>query len=306
MNTRIPVTRELLQQRSLPVPGGDADKDERGKALIVGSSLLSGGAASLSGLAAFRAGAGKVTLAVPAPLALLVGVTFPEAGVLAFAADGALHPQVAEASQQIAQIATRCDALLIGPGLADAGTAQSLALALLKHLDAAPMVVDALALGGLWADAQVTRRHGERLLITPHAGEMATLMNVSRHAIEADPLRVAREAADHLGCLVVLKGAQTVIAQPHGGLYLHEADLPGLATSGSGDVLAGTLVGLLARGAEPLSAALHAVSLHAEAGQRLATRVGPLGFLARELPEEIPALLLEHCTPEPSARARRA
>ena len=100
-----------------------------------------------------------------------------------------------------------------------------------------------------------------------------------------------RASGGRLQCIVVLKGSATVIAQPDGPTYLYKGGGVGLATSGSGDVLAGALVALLARGADPIEAAIWSVYLHGEAGRRLAKRIGPLGFLARELPAENPGLM---------------
>ena len=128
-------------------------------------------------------------------------------------------------------------------------------------------------------------------MITPHAGEMAQLLDRSRETIEADPLKAARDAAGLLRAVVVMKGAETHIVDPEGDAWLYGGGGTGLATSGSGDILAGILVGLLARGAKPSQAALWAVFLHGEAGSRLARSQGPLGFLARELAAEVPHIL---------------
>jgi NAD(P)H-hydrate repair Nnr-like enzyme with NAD(P)H-hydrate dehydratase domain len=109
--------------------------------------------------------------------------------------------------------------------------------------------------------------------------------------VERDPARVARLAADRFGAVVALKGAETWIAEPAGKLYRYTGGSIGLATSGSGDTLAGIVTGLAARGASPVRATLWATYLHGAAGRQLARRVGPLGFLARELLAELPPLL---------------
>lgn len=285
------LTRELLQGLPLPQPEGNTDKDSRGRVLVVGGSATSVGGVTLSALAALRAGAGKVLLAVPESLAVPIAVSFPEAGVHPFAESAGGHPAAAEASMQVATLLENVDAGLIGPGLMDESSAQELAFELLESNCGPYFVIDAMALTGLWSAGELLRRHRGRVIITPHAGEMASLTGLSKETVTADPVRIAREAAAHLDCTVVLKGATTVIARPDGALFLHEGGVTGLATSGSGDVLAGVLTGLLARGTEPLVAALWSVYLHAQAGRRLADRVGALGFLARELPAEIPQLM---------------
>ena len=185
------------------------------------------------------------------------------------------------------------DAFLLGPGLSEEASAQKLAQMLLLSSVGVPFVIDAMSVTGLWDQQRMLTRRGGNLVITPHPGEMAALTGLSKEHINAEPLRVAKEVAGHLQCIVVLKGSATVIAQPDGPTYHYKGGGVGLATSGSGDVLAGALVGLVARGAKPIEAAIWSVYLHGEAGRRLARRVGPLGFLARELPAEIPGLMAE-------------
>jgi ADP-dependent NAD(P)H-hydrate dehydratase len=129
-------------------------------------------------------------------------------------------------------------------------------------------------------------------VLTPHAGEMAAMLGRPRDEVEADQARFAREAAARFGAVVALKGAQTFVAAPGGESYRNARGDVGLATSGSGDTLAGIVGGLLARGAEPVQAAVWGVYLHARAGRRLAERIG-IGFLAREIPAEIPPLMRE-------------
>jgi ADP-dependent NAD(P)H-hydrate dehydratase len=285
------ITPELVHSLTLPWPDKDTDKNSRGAVLVAGGSAMSPGATLLCGLAALRAGAGKVILAVPRQLALDIAVTFPEAGVHAFAASRDGTPRTVLAARDIARLLEKADVGLIGPGLADEATAQDLTRRLLDTDSGPPFIIDALALTGLWHEAGLVARHRDRLVITPHPGEMATLMGVSIDEVNADPPQIAGRAAAHLSCTVVLKGATTVVAQPDGPSYVHEGDCVGLATSGSGDVLAGVLAALIARGATPVVAAVWAVLLHAHAGAALSARIGPLGFLARELPAEIPRLM---------------
>jgi hydroxyethylthiazole kinase-like uncharacterized protein yjeF len=285
-----PITPELLRSLPLPWPDRDTDKNSRGTVLVAGGSLTSPGGAMLCGVAALRAGAGKVSLAVPRPLAMDIAVAFPEAGVHAFAATRDGTPRPGMAARDIAALLDKADVGLIGPGLSDEASAQQLAHKLIESVSKS-FVIDALALTGLWDQAALVARHRGRLVITPHPGEMAKLTGTSIEAVCADPLQTATDAAAHLQCIVVLKGATTVVAQPDGPAYVHEGDCIGLATSGSGDVLAGVLAALIARGAAPPHAAVWAVYLHAQAGIVLSGRIGPLGFLARELPAEIPGLM---------------
>jgi ADP-dependent NAD(P)H-hydrate dehydratase len=287
------VDSELLRGMPLPLPEQHTDKDSRGKVLIAGGSPMSAGAVTLSGIAALRAGAGKVMLAVPQPLSLPIAVGFPEAGVTGFAVTPKGHPSPRKASEQIGALIPQADAFLLGPGLADEASARKIAQMLMQSIVSMHFVIDAMCVAGLREKARLVAKHADKLVITPHPGEMASLTGLSKDHINEDPVRVAQDVAAHLRCVVVLKGAQTVVSQPDGPTYLYRGGGVGLATSGSGDVLAGVLVGLVARGAKPIEAAVWSVYLHGEAGRRLAARVGPVGFLARELPAEIPRLMDE-------------
>jgi hydroxyethylthiazole kinase-like uncharacterized protein yjeF len=134
-------------------------------------------------------------------------------------------------------------------------------------------------------------RFEQAVLLTPHAGELAGLTGAAKEAVNAAPEAAAREAAQRWQAIVALKGALTVIAAPDGRQWLHQGGNTGLAISGSGDVLAGLMAGLAARGATLEQAAAWGVALHAMAGEQLSLRHGPLGYLAREISAEVPALL---------------
>jgi ADP-dependent NAD(P)H-hydrate dehydratase len=129
------------------------------------------------------------------------------------------------------------------------------------------------------------------VILTPHHGEMEKLTGISAEAIAADPIGCARSVAELFEAVVVLKSSETVIADPGGEILLYSSDCAGLATGGSGDVLAGIMAGLAARGADPLTAAAWGVWLHGQAGQGAMERIGPIGFLARDLIQEIPRLM---------------
>lgn len=275
-----PLDSALLRSMPLPRPG-DGGKDERGRVLIAGGGPQLPGAVLLAGEAAIRAGAGKLQLAVAASAAPPLGVAMPEARVIALPERG--DTLADDAHRVLADHLSSCDALLLGPGLMADG--EPLARAVLEKAGLPPVALDAGALGGLSPGP-----FSASLVLTPHAGEMARLLDLSREAIEADPLGAARQAADRFGAVVAMKGARTYVVEP-GRAALYAGGGPGLGVSGSGDVLAGVIAGLLARGVAPFAAAAWGVWLHGEAGRRLAERVGPLGFLARELPREIPALL---------------
>ena len=170
--------------------------------------------------------------------------------------------------------------------------------------DGLTIVLDAAVCACAGPFAEILRRHGGRVVLTPHHGEMAALTGCDAEAIAAHPEQAAREAADKFSAVVVLKASRTVIAPPEGDPLIYAGGGVGLATGGSGDVLAGIIAGLLSRGAAPLDAAAWGVWIHGEAGRRLSERIGPMGFLARELLPEIPSLM-RGVNASPAASARR-
>lgn len=288
--TATAVTREFLRSRPLPQPSDDGDKDQRGRVLVVGGSVEVPGAALLAGIAALRAGAGKLQIATGRSAAPHLGLAVPEALVAGLPETevGGLDPSAADLL--VARV-RRCDAVLVGPGMMDEGAVLALTARLLAEMPAIPLALDAACLIELAAAREALQPHAGRVVITPHAGEMAALLGVDRDSVVSAPLPHARKAASLLKVVVVLKGGRTHIVTPQGEAWTYAEGSVGLATSGSGDVLAGIVAGLLARGAPPADAAIWGVTLHGEAGNRLSTRLGPLGFLARELLTEIPGVL---------------
>lgn len=286
------LTADHLKRFPLPVPH-EGSKDERGSALVLGGSISVPGAALLAGVAALRAGAGKLKIATVETAASGMGLAVPEAMVIGLPETPEGGVDAERAAERLLKVTKGCDALSVGSGMVEDGPVTALAVRLLEALPDASFILDAAAVCGLASHAGDVRRHGGRVVITPHAGEMAQLLDRSREAVEADPLDAALGAADLLGTVVVMKGAKTWIVEPQGARWLYEGGGVGLATSGSGDALAGIVVGLLARGVKPMTAALWGVFLHGEAGKRLATSVGPVGFLARELSGEVPGLMRE-------------
>ncbi|CAO4185206.1 ADP-dependent (S)-NAD(P)H-hydrate dehydratase [Methylorubrum aminovorans] len=286
------LTLDRLRQTPLPVPE-EGSKEQRGTVLVVGGSVEVPGAVLLAGVAALRAGAGRLRIATIASSAVIMAVAVPEARVIGLAEteEGSIDP--AGAQTRMPAMAERCQSVLVGPGLSAGKAAEALSHAFLAAEAKAALVLDAGVIAGLSRQAEAVRSCRGRAVITPHAGEMARLLEIERGAVEADPLAAARRAADLLGCVVIMKGAKSWIVDPGGAAWLYEGGGVGLATSGSGDVLSGIIAGLLARGAEATRAALWGVYLHGQAGRRLAERVGPVGFLAREIADEVPAILRE-------------
>lgn len=285
------VTRELLQG-TLPTIDEDDDKDSRGRVLVVGGEVAIPGAVVLAGIAALRAGAGKLQIATCRSIAPTIGVAVPEA--LSLGLDETGEGTIAESAvSKLGNLAENADAILIGPGMTVGDDNTRFVSRFLIAYAGTPVVIDAGALGVLNSSPDALVPRGGNAVITPHAGEMAAVLGIEKKEVSANPANVALNAAKQLGAVVALKGSQTWIAVPGGDLFCYDSGDVGLATSGSGDTLAGIVAGLMARGCDPLNAALWGVFLHGEAGNVLAKRMGRVGYLARELLDEIPPILNE-------------
>jgi ADP-dependent NAD(P)H-hydrate dehydratase len=280
------IDARLLREWPLPEPGAFADKEERGSLLVLAGSRETPGAASLAAMAGLRAGAGKLTVATVASLAGGFGLSHPEARIVALPETdgGGFAP---EGLAKLETLLGQVDAVLVGPGLMDGAATRAFTRRVVKRTTRAAIVLDALAMD-LILDV---RRFERPPLLTPHAGEMAHLIGVAKELIVADPERYAREAALRWNAVVALKGASTFVATPDGSCWCHASTHIGLATSGSGDVLAGIVAGLATRGAPLAQAAAWGVALHSRAGRALAERIGPMGYLASELAAEVPRLM---------------
>lgn len=284
-----PLDSNWLRAHPLPLPDGETDKNGRGRVLAIGGCRTVPGGIQLTAEAALRAGAGKVRVATIAGAAMAVGVAMPEVGIVALAEDPA--GEIADAGPAAAEL-DRFDAVVAGPAMADADAAGRLVDALVAGKDTgATLVLDAAALMACASRAALLRDCPRPLVLTPHIGEMAALLECEAAAVEADRAGCVVRAAERFGAVVALKGATTLVAEPGGALHAYAGGGVGLATGGSGDVLAGLAAGLAARGADPLGATLWAVWLHGEAGRRCAEQMGPLGFLARELLAQVPGLM---------------
>jgi hydroxyethylthiazole kinase-like uncharacterized protein yjeF len=285
----VPVTAALLRRWQIPQPSEDADKQDRGIALVVGGAVEVPGALLLAGVAALRAGAGKLQIAGPRSAATALGVAVPEARVFSLpeTGEGFLDKK---AGVRVAECAGEANAILIGPGMLGDDSILSFMEALLPRLGGKQVVIDAIALSAL-RGSRFRFTEDMQVVLTPNPAEMAKITGATKEAVEADPRGAAMTVAQDLNAVVALKGPETFIATPYGEVFRYSEGDVGLATSGSGDILAGILVGLLARGATLDQAAVWAVYLHGAAGNRLQRRMGPIGFLARELSDEVPAIM---------------
>ncbi|MDB5670021.1 MAG: NAD(P)H-hydrate dehydratase [Alphaproteobacteria bacterium] len=284
--------RECLRRFPLPRHSEESDKEDRGRLLVVAGSREMAGAALLAGLGGLRAGAGKLQIATAASVSMALGIAVPEARVVGWAesADFCLAP---EAIAPLLEMTAETDSLVIGCGLQHGPALDAMLDALLASDSDTPLVLDAAVLGCLAtrADALSAWRGGAILL--PHSREMARLLDCELEAVEADPLAAARRAAQRFHSVALIKGSYSHVVAPDGRAFRFKGGGVGLATSGSGDALAGIVGGLVARGADPLTATLWGVYLHGEAGRLLSRDIGRIGFLARELLDRVPALMVD-------------
>jgi ADP-dependent NAD(P)H-hydrate dehydratase len=281
-----PLTRSALKNFPLP-PVVDGDKETKGRILIIAGCRELAGAALLVARSAMRAGAGKLRMVTVDAVAIGTSLAMPEAMVLGLeeARDGGF---TRKAIRRLGEEAGGSDVVVAGPGMANSASCGQLAKVLLQS--EASVVLDAALLHSL-EPIGTDKRHGPLPVLLPHAGELASLLECDEAEIESHPVGCGLRAAKLHQAIVLVKGVTSHVVTPDGRAWTYKGGAPGLGVSGSGDTLAGIVGGLMARGADPLAALLWGVLLHGEAGEALADKVGPVGFLAREIPDEIPALL---------------
>ncbi|MGX6600676.1 NAD(P)H-hydrate dehydratase [Micromonosporaceae bacterium Da 78-11] len=268
------ITPRLLRGWPLPTPEGG--KESRGTVLVVGGSRCTPGAVLLAGVAALRAGAGRLQLAVAESTASALSIAVPEAKVVGLAEGAGQAPDV------LLELAAEADVIAIGPGLDDLDETAGLMHGVLDVADKdAAVVLDAYALGALSRDDSLIGGRSRRVVLTPNIVEAGHLLG---REPGDDLAAAARSLADRHQAVVSLYGH---IAAPDGRSWREESGDAGLGTSGSGDARAGIVAGLLGRGAEPAQAACWGAFAHAVSGQRLTPRFGRTGFLARELVDEV-------------------
>lgn len=277
------------------VPARDprAHKGTAGRVLVVGGAMGMAGAVILAARAASRGGAGYVRVAAPASLVDVLASQLVEQMPVP-CGEGPSRALSSSAAAQVLEEAVRADAVALGPGLSRAGDALALVRDLVARIDR-PLVVDADALAAFSPPAgdlaaALAGAPAPRI-VTPHLGEMARLTGQLPSAIEARRVDVAREWARRWRCVLVLKGAPTIVAAPDGRACLNPTGNPGMATAGMGDVLTGAIAALLAQHLSPYDAACVAVLAHGAAGDLAAAEIAPVGLVAGDVAERLPRAL---------------
>ncbi len=279
----------------LPPRAPDSHKGTFGKAMICAGSANYVGAAFLAGTAATRAGAGLVTLALARTIYPLIASALHETTFIVLPdEDGALVPDAARA---LIDHLAGYDALLIGCGFGRAPKTIAFVQTLLDTIRNSQFAIRNLVIDAdaLFALAQIrdwwTHLAPQRAILTPHPGEMATLTGLSRDAVQADRVNIARKFAAQWQQIVVLKGAYTVVASPDGRATLLPFATPALATAGTGDVLAGTIVAMLAQGLSLRDAAMVGAYIHGLAGEIAQREIGDAGVVAGDLLTRLPVAM---------------
>ncbi len=278
------IDREV--EKLYPVRPLDAHKGDCGKVLVVAGSVGLTGAAALTSRAVLRSGAGVATLGIPASLNAIMEVKLTEVMTLPLPEEpeGHLGP---EAFKGIMETLDRYDVLALGPGLGTALGTRELVGRLLREVEK-PMVVDADGLNCAQDNPQLLAQKRGSLIITPHPGELARLLKKGVREIQRDRISAAREASDRFECVVVLKGANTIVAGEEGRIGINTSGCPGMATAGSGDVLTGCISTFLAQGLGPFQAACCGVYLHGKAGELAAHIIGMEGMVAGDILAHLP------------------
>lgn len=281
---------EKMVAEMLPERHPTSHKGDFGHVAVIGGTRGYTGAAVLASNAALRGGAGLVTAFIPELCYPIVAMKLTEA--MTFPAKGTEKGGFSRSAlDSIKQVLQRATVAAIGPGLGQEEETADFLEELLKNLDL-PIVLDADALNiiakrsHLLSDPALANQR-RRWVLTPHPGEMARLCGITVAEVQEDRVGVAAEASKKWGVVLVLKGAHTVIAGPEGPIYINSTGNPGLASGGTGDVLAGLIASFLAQGLDPLKAAVCGPFIHGLAADRIAKRSGEAGLIAGDLFAEI-------------------
>jgi NAD(P)H-hydrate epimerase len=256
-----------------------------------GHVLVAGGARGLSGApclaaeAAQRTGAGYVTACVPAAIQTVCEIRLLEVMTRGLPDEDGAHTEAGVGA--VLDLAARGGALIAGPGLGRTEGAKAFARRLVREAGVG-IVLDADGVNAHAGDLGALRGRPAPAILTPHEGELGRLLGVDSDAVKARRLHHVREAARAAQAIVVLKGDDTLVAEPGGTVAVSPGASPALATAGTGDVLSGVTAAILARGVEPFAAACAAVRLHARAGVRAADERGVDGVIARDVIEALP------------------
>jgi len=283
---KINITTKEIVKSLLPFRATYSHKGSFGKVLILAGSVGMTGAAYLASEAAIRSGAGIVVLGIPRSLNPIMEVKLTEVITLPLA-ETEKQSLGEEAEETISKLMKNFSVLGIGPGISRQAETQRLVRKIIEKSNI-PLVVDADAIYALSEDPTILKKTKTPLVITPHPGEIAKLINKDVDYILNNQLDITREIAQKYGIVVVLKGARTIITNKEGETYINVGDNSGMATGGSGDVLTGIICSLIAQGADNFSAAITGVYIHSLAGNLARDIKGERGMIAGDILSQVP------------------
>lgn len=283
-NLKTSLIDEHMIQRLIPERKSDSNKGTYGRVLIVTGSAGMTGSGCLCALSALYSGAGLVYVAVPEELASVYSLKLIEPIIVKV-------PSIQEAMalrglEVLIQNVKNKDVVVLGPGIGRRFTTGRLVEEFVKVCEK-PMVIDADGLN-LLGDLKIFQNIKAPVIITPHPGEMARLYSITVGEVQNNRIEVATKFAKEYNVIVVLKGSKTIIAAPDGSIYINPTGNAGMATAGTGDVLAGLIGGLMGQGLEPIQACIAGVYLHGAAGDIVATNKGQHGVIAGDVAEALP------------------
>ena len=269
----------------VPHRAPDGSKFKSGTVVIAGGAAGYTGAPCMVALGAQRTGAGYVQLAVPKSAQQAVALKLLEAVTRGLPEEDGGH--VLAGVEEVQELAERAGAVVLGPGLGRSEGAQEFARQVARTVEK-PMLIDADGLNAHVGALESLRERPGPTVLTPHAGELARLLDTESDEVEAHRLASARDAAERSGCIVLLKGDDTLVAVPGGPVAVSPGATAALATAGTGDVLSGVIGALLSKGMEVCAAASAGVLIHAEAGRVAAERLGADHTVAGDAIEALP------------------
>ena len=274
-------------KRAVPHRPDDANKGTMGTLLSVCGSYGMAGAAILAGKAALRCGIGLEKLALPKSVYPIAAGSILESVFLPLieTADGKISR---DNTELLLDEAKKSTAVLLGCGLSVCEDTKALVRGFIENC-AVPTVLDADALNCISDNPEILKKRKSEIIITPHPGEMGRLCGLSAKEVNADRVNVALRFAEKYNVITVLKGSGTIIASPNARVLLNTTGNSGMATGGSGDVLAGMTAGLLAQGKNAFDCAAAAVYLHGKAGDFAAEKLGKISMLPSDIIDCIPA-----------------
>ncbi len=277
---------EAMVRDWLPRRAPWAHKGDCGRVLVIAGSVGMTGAATLTSMAALRAGAGLVYLAIPQSLNAILEskatevITLPMPETISHSLSEAASPVLMEQVE-------RCEVVALGPGMSQHPETVSLICRLVRDIER-PLVLDADGITAVAGDFSALFDRRSPTILTPHPGEAGRLLGQSAHDVQRNRPAAAWALAAGSHAITVLKGARTLIAEPDGHLWINPTGGPGLATAGTGDVLTGTIAGLLAQGADLAPAACAGVYVHGLAGDIATAALGVRSVIASDVLDALP------------------